>query len=328
MPINRSLPRSLFVIFLASVFPLVAACFPKDDNSSVPIRLGVLAFGTLNWEISVIRDAKLDKAHGVAIEPVPLAGADAGKIGLQGGRLDMIVGDWIWVARQRERGMSFVFRPYSTSHGALIVPGDSLIRGVADLKGRRLGIAGGGLDKNWLLLRALARKTDGLDLDRDMEKVFGAPPLLDQQLRQGKLDAVLIYWNYAAKLEAQGYRKILDGRGILQGLGIKADVPALGYIFREDWAKSNAATLAGFFAAADEAKNRICDSDEIWRKVIPLTRETNREIQAALRRQYCAGRVTAFGEAEREAAGEIFGLINGADSGAGLPEGVFWPRFP
>lgn len=313
--------------FILAVLTFFFGANPALAENPIPsLKIGVLAFGTLNWELAVIRDEGLDKKHRTAIETVPLASAEAGRIALQGGSVDMAVGDWIWVAAQRAQGLDFTFAPYSTSAGALMVPADSPIRSVADLKGKRLGIAGGGLDKNWLLLRALARKQQGLDLDQAVEKTFGAPPLLNQELQQGKLDAVLNYWNYAAKLEAQGYRKVLDGREIQRGLGIEADVPALGYIFHEGWAKSNEAALAGFFRAADEAKKLICDSDATWRKVAPLTQESDGKVQAALRQHYCAGRVGEFGAAERTAAGAIYALVRQTGEGKSdvLPTGVFW----
>ncbi|MGZ8215738.1 ABC transporter substrate-binding protein [Methylomagnum sp.] len=315
------------ILWLSSLANAAAPANPE-------IRIGTLAFGTLNWELAVIRDQGLDKAHGVSLSPVTLAGAEAGKIALQGNSVDMVVGDWIWVAQQRGQGMDFTFSPYSTSHGALMVPADSPIHGLADLKGKRLGIVGGGLDKNWLLLRALAEKTQGLNLDQAVEKTFGAPPLLNQALLGGKLDAVLNYWNYAAKLEAQGYRRVLDGRAILRGLGIETDVPALGYIFREGWAKTHGEALSGFFAAANEAKRAICESDATWQKVAPLTQESDEKVRATLRRDYCAGRVTGFGEAGRKAAETIFSLINSIQAGragtkpAGFPDGVFWSTTP
>lgn len=290
------------------------------DASAPPIRIGVLAFGTLNWEITALRHEGLDKARGLNLETTTLASAEAGKIALQGGSVDMIVGDWIWVAKQRQQGLDFSFAPYSTNHGALMVPAQSPIQGVADLKGQRLGIAGGGLDKNWRLLRALAHKTQNLDLDQAAQKTFAAPPLLNQELRQGQLDAVLNYWNYAAQLEAAGYRRVLDGRDIARGLGIAADVPGLGYTFRESWAKTHTAELTRFLKAADEAKQLICTSDSVWKTVAPT--DADPPTQAILRRYYCEGRVVRFGAAEQQAAGEIFNLVEGKPTP--LPAGVFW----
>ncbi|MGX2039501.1 ABC transporter substrate-binding protein [Methylocaldum sp. MU1018] len=320
--------RNRIILSICLVLTTVGHAWAETADRK--IRIGMLAFGTLNWELAVIQDEKLDQAQGITVETTPLAGSEAGKIALRGGSVDLIVSDWIWVANQRGQGTDITFLPYSTNHGALIVPADSPIRGIADLEGKRLGIAGGGLDKNWLLLRALAQKEHGLDLDRSTDKVFGAPPLLNRQLQQGQLDAVLNYWNFAAKLEAQGYRRLLDGRGILQGLGINADVPSLGYVFREGWARSHETALLGFLKAADAAQKSICESDAVWRKVVPLTQETDERVQNNLRRHYCDGRVKSWGEAEKKAAAEIYALLHRSSAGqltgksGKLPEGVFW----
>ncbi|CAI8719317.1 ABC transporter substrate-binding protein [Methylocaldum szegediense] len=318
--------KSVIGLFVLLILIGPAQAAPSGST----IRIGMLAFGTLNWELAVIQEEGLDKAQGIAVETMPLASSEAGKIALQGGSVDLIVSDWIWVANQRGQNADVTFLPYSTSHGALVVPADSPIRNIGDLKGKRLGIAGGGLDKNWLLLRALAQKEYGLDLERSAEKVFGAPPLLNQQLQQGKLDAVLNYWNFAAKLEAQGYRRIIDGRGILQGLGIEDDVPSLGYVFREDWAKSHEDALSAFLKASDTAKKSICESDAVWRKIVPLTQETDERIQNHLRHHYCDGRIKNWGETEKKAAAEIYELLHryGGERLTGksgiLPDGVFW----
>ncbi len=317
-------------IVVSAFLALVSAGHISAETADSKIRIGMLAFGTLNWELAVIQEEKLDTAQRITIETTPLASAEAGKIALQGGSVDLIVSDWIWVANQRRQGAKVTFLPYSISHGALVVPADSPIRDIGDLKGKRLGVAGGGLDKNWLLLRALAQKKYGVDLDQSTDKVFGAPPLLNQQLQQGKLDATLNYWNFAAKLEAQGYRRVIDGRGLLQGLGIDADVASLGYVFREDWARSHEGTLSGFLKAADAAKKSICESDAVWQKVVPLTQEPDERVQNNLRRHYCDGRVKSWSETEKKAAAEIYELLHRYGEGrltgksGTLPEGVFW----
>jgi NitT/TauT family transport system substrate-binding protein len=44
------------------------------------------------------------------------------------------------------------------------------------LKGKKMGIAGGPLDKSWLLLVAYALDMDQIDLKTAITPVFGAPP--------------------------------------------------------------------------------------------------------------------------------------------------------
>jgi NitT/TauT family transport system substrate-binding protein len=296
------------------------------------IRVGALAFGTLNWELAVIKSQKLDTAHQIRIETTELASPEAGRIGLQGNSIDIMVSDWIWVARQRSQGQDYTFVPFSSSHGALMVAKESPIHDIADLADKRLGVAGGGMDKNWLLLKAVAQKTAALDLEQKSTVTFGAPPLLNQSLVQGQLDALLTYWNYAAMLEAQGYRQILDGRGIQVALGIKTDVPALGYVFRESWAKAHPNAVDGFMKATTEARKQICESDSVWKDISSLTEEKDTQVQSALRKHYCDGRIIAFGEKEIQSAQQIFGRIEplGEHPAGGdiqtLPNGVFWSK--
>ncbi len=160
------------------------------------VRVGVLKFGTVNWEIDTIRHYELDKANGIEIEVLPLAGNEATRIALLAGAVDIIVSDWLFVSRLRAEGLPLTFFPYSTSVGAIMVPPDSDIATLADLKGKTIGVAGGPLDKSWLMLRGLAQGKAGFDLAAETTQAFGAPPLLAEKLRQGELDAALNFWRY------------------------------------------------------------------------------------------------------------------------------------
>lgn len=314
-------------LFIALTLSLNLQAQPAPTS----IKIGSLAMGTLNWELAIIHSQGLDKTHNITLETQTLASPEASRIALQGNSVDIIVGDWIWVARQRLQGQDFTFVPFSSSHGALMAPANSTIHSIADLEGKKLGVAGGGLDKNWLLLKSAAQKNHQLDLKNKATITFGAPPLLNQELQSGKLDAVLNYWNHAAKLEALGFRQVLDGRQIQQALGIKTDVPALGYLFREGWAQHHEAGLKKFLNAASEARQKICESDSAWNEVAPLTQETNPAILTALRTHYCSGRVTAIDPGMTVAAQQIFNEVEHSandsdpnDNVARLPAGVFW----
>ncbi len=317
----------MLILALAALFPMLVPAAPSVGT----LKIGVLAFGTVNWELEAIRNEGLDKKYGLALEVQKLAGPDAGKIGLKADGLDLIATDWIWVASQNQAGADYRFIPYSTQAGALMAPSGTTIRTVADLKAKKIGVVGGPLDKNWILLKAYAKKEAGLDLEKAAEPVFAAPPLLNQQLAAGKLDALLNFWHYAAKLEAGGYLRVLDGRDVLKGLGVNQPLPNLGFVFKQSWAVANRPALDAFLKASAEARRLLCNNDAAWNKVAPLTQENDPKLQAVLRKEYCAGLVKRWGDEEMLAVAKIYAILRetgGAEltgKSGKLPEDIFWP---
>jgi NitT/TauT family transport system substrate-binding protein len=297
---NPTLIKILFFSLVLSSGP----AFPVDT-----LRIGVLALGTLEWEVEIIHSRKLDEKHGFLLQQRPLANAQAGKIALHSDAVDIIVSDWVWVSRQRNEGAKYTFSPYSTTSGALIVRADADINSVEDLAGKRIGIAGGELDKNWLLLIALAKKSNNIDLAGAVEKVYGAPPLLNEQLLQRKLDAVLTYWNHAARLEAKGSREILNGQSILSGLGIDLPLPMLGYVFRDGWAHEHQELIRNFLAASLEAKALLCESDLAWAAISDFMKADEPKTQNLFRMKYCEGRVKQWSDRQIADAATVFGLL-------------------
>jgi NitT/TauT family transport system substrate-binding protein len=279
------------------------------SSEKITIRLGVLAFGTVNWELAALTKSGLLDNASFQLEIQPVASPQAGKIALQSGAVDMIVSDWIWVSRMRATGSDFTFYPYSATSGALIVPANSSIKSVKDLQGKTLGIAGGELDKNWLLLQALAQQKYQLNLEKSVEKVYGAPPLLNQQIQRKRVDAIINYWHFSARLEAKGYQQIINGADILQGLDVKKEVPTLGYVFNHGWATKNKTSVNDFLLSTQQAKNQICQSDSLWQYIIPLTKTKDIATQNKLRQRYCDGRVKKWGKEEQLAAAKIYKIL-------------------
>src|SRR4030081_3536011 len=152
----------IFVRMLLAV-AVLAVTHAASSRAAETIRLAVQKTGTFAWELAVIRAHGLDRQANLRIEVSELASPEAGKVALRGGAADVIVSDWLWVPRERGLGAKLTFYPYSSALGAVMVPISSPIRTLADLKGRKLAVAGGPIDKSWLLLRA-SMKTEGSDL--------------------------------------------------------------------------------------------------------------------------------------------------------------------
>jgi NitT/TauT family transport system substrate-binding protein len=294
------------------------------------VRAGVLKFGTVSWELDVVKHHGLDRKEGFTLVVNEFAANDAANVAFMGDAVDVIVEDWLWVARQRAEGVAISFLPYSSAVGAVIARPDRGITRLGDLAGKKLGVAGGALDKSWLMLQALARR-QGLDLAAAASPVFGAPPLLSEKLVQGELDAALVYWPFAARLEARGLHRLIAIADVQEALGVPRTTPQLGYIFKESWGKSSPERVAAFARASRAAKAIMKESDAEWERLRPLTRAEDDATLVALRQRYREGIVASWGEAERQAATRLFAVLAelGGEKLVGkaksLPDGTFWP---
>ncbi len=304
---------------------LAAAGAPAGADS---LRVGLVSFGTAGWEIDTMRRHGLDHDLGVDLKTVELADPAAGEIALQAGGVDAIVTDWLWVSRQRHAGQHIVFIPHSTTLGEILVPADSPMTKLSDLPGKRFGVAGGPLDKSWLLLRAYSRQKLGGDIAETLQPHYAAPPLLSQELVKGRLDAVLTFWPFAARLDAQGFRRLASMQEVMQGLGFSTPVPMLGYAVSESWIAAHPDAAKRFLAALAQA-DTLLDQDAEWTALKPLTGAQDDATLAALRKRFMAGVVTdPSGSAA--AAAKLYALlaqVGGAGLTGGAPDiapGTFW----
>jgi NitT/TauT family transport system substrate-binding protein len=233
------------------------------------LRIGVQTTGTFAWQLDVIRRHHLAGRAGLDLKISEYASPDAGKLALNSGSVDLAVIDWLWVARARALGSKLLFYPYSSSVGSVMVKRDSPVQKLDDLKGRVLAIAGGPLDKSWLIVQAAALR-GGIDLKREATLEYGAPPLILQKMQQGEAEASLNFWNFCARLDANGYRRILDVRDAQAALGLKAPVAVIGYAFSEEFAARHKSMIDRFIEITQQADDIMLRSDEEWEALRPL----------------------------------------------------------
>ncbi len=298
---------------------------------SPALRLGILQFGTIQWVADVIRRHALDRKHGFTLDTVMLANIDAGRVSLMAGASDIVVSDWIFTAVQRASGTKLSFAPFSSSSGGIMTAAQSPIRSLADLRGRKLGVVGGPVDKSWLIVQAAGRATQNIDLATAATVVYGAPPLLGAKLKQGELDAVLTFWNFAAQLEAAGFRQAVSVAQCATALGISPRMSLIGFVFHEDWAKAHRATVDGFLAAVADAERLLAQSDAEWQTIRPLMNADTDALFTRLRDRFREGIAHEDTAGQTKAADKMFAVLHatGGSRATGgidtLPPGIFWP---
>lgn len=316
-----------YVAWFAALFFFIGAIAPAGAETAQPppVRVGTLKFGTVNWELDVMARHGLDRAHGFTLKTVDFAGKDGADIALQGGAVDIILTDWLWVAKRRAMGGDFTFAPHSHVTGGLMVRTDSGIKGIADLKGKKLGIGGGPADKSWIILRAYAQKAAGFDPATASTPVFAAPPLLNQTLTRGDIPAALNFWQYNARLDGAHFTELIKVEDMLPAVGLPDDMPLLGWVFSDQWAKAHPTILQGYLAAAAEARGILATSPAEWQTIRTMTGAKDDATLEKLRAAYARGIITAKeqqapADLTREAQ-RMVGLLTGLGDRAEVPPG-------
>lgn len=306
---------------------LATAALAQDDPPT--LKIAVQTSGTVNWEIQTILKHGLDEANGFTLEVMDVAGSPAGQIAFLGGEADIVVSDWIWVARQRAEGLDLTMLPYSKAVGGLMVAGDSPVRTLADLKGEQIGIAGGPVDKSWIILRALALQ-EGFDLAAETTQVFGAPPLVFSAGLTGEVAGVVNFWNFMAKQEAAGMRRLVSVAEASEALGLDPDVPLLGYVLRGEMVRDQPELVEGFAAASRAAKELLATDDAEWDALRPMMNADTDAEFVALRQGWRDGVPDAgpVDEAELAKLLSVMAKLGGEElvgRATELPAGVFAP---
>ena len=292
------------------------------------LRIAAQEAGTVNWELDTIEHYGLDDENGFAMEVQPVAAGPAGQVAFQGGAADVIVSDWIWVARQRAAGKDFVMLPYSKAVGGVMVPAESTARSLADLAGGKIGIAGGPVDKSWLILRAYAEQEYGLDLARGTEQVFGAPPLIFKAALDGDVDGAVNYWHFMAKMKAAGMRELISVADAASALGLDPETPLLGYVFKGEAVAADPDLARSFARASRAAKALLATDDAAWARLRPIMNVRSDAEFEALKAGYRDG-IPSDGPVDMAGAAALFALmarLGGEElvgSATELPAGVF-----
>ena len=310
--------KTLSSVLLGASLLFLPAAAPE---ASEPIRIGLLPGSAIAWELDVIRHNGLDAKYGISIEAVPQDNVDAARRSLATSAVDIISGDWFWVSRQRAADTYYVHVPFLTAAGAaMAAPGVEPGR-LADIGAIDSELGDGTLARQWLLIRALRNSDTGSSNPEELALS-----------RNGNVK--LVDWQAAARLEVDGYRRIVATDDAASFLGAEGRMPEIGYVFHEEWPRRNRQEAIGFVRASREAKRILKDSDAEWDRIRPLMDAGDDRVFELLKTRFREGIPTRTISDELADAEDIHIVLGplaaraGADLRAAISPGTFWRGHP
>lgn len=314
---------------MSGVWMGLSAFSPPAKEVDLALQEG----GTASWEIAAMQELKLDSRNEIKLKIRSVADSKAGQVALQAGKVDVILSDFIWASLQRDQGADFTIVPHSLAVGGLMVLPDSKVKSVADLNGATLAVAGGPVDKSYLMLQAYYNAQTGGDLTQDASTTFGAPPLVNEQLLGGQADASLNFWHFNARAAVAGATELISVQEIMQELGVSKTPPLLGWVFSEAYAAKEPEAIQRFLDASFQTKAALMTDDALWERIRPAMNVDDDALFLALRDAYRAGIVEGYSDADIQAAIEAYAVMakfGGADltgGSDGLADGTFWSGY-
>lgn len=280
---------------------LAGGALAQTSTTQTSINVGLQAGGTLSWVTFAIERYGLDRQLGFQLNATTYASKDATRVALRSGAAQVVVDDFLEVTLLRQKGfpVSAVY-PFSLLTGGVVVPQDSPIRTVADLRGKTLG-ATSLTDKTLLILRAYTRATAGFDVQDASKVVSVSSPLMEQFMNRGEIQAGIPFWHHNARMVSGGkFRQLISSGDLMQGLGLPRNVPLLYIVARTD---TDPATLRLFLKAVQLAEAKMKADAAFWPAMLDANLYVlpNRAQLPALRSQWAAGLPTRWTAADLNA---------------------------
>jgi NitT/TauT family transport system substrate-binding protein len=248
------------------------------------LRFAVIGSGGQTEVPFAIQRTGLDKKYGINIEIIDFAAPGQQYNMFRSGAADIAGGNFIDLLRQRKGGNAIrAIRGFQAYSNMFVVKPNAPIRQFADLRGKKVGTFGTTF-LDWLIARAAGKKAYDVDLQTDATLAPGTPPLLNQLLARGEVDATLQFSSLTLAPVARGEQRLLiDLPTLMQAAGFRSDLFYVVWMITEKWANANPAAARRLPAMLNEAYAALKSDDTLWPTLAQRINITEPSITAAYR---------------------------------------------
>jgi NitT/TauT family transport system substrate-binding protein len=252
-------------LLVLSLFFFLSLADARAEGDGGTVRLLYNEPGTNSFVPFVIKKFALDKKHGFVLAPIPTTTTQAAITSIQAGGADVATFGWNDVGRMIDNGIGVIGVAPFLRWGAdfIVVPTDSPIKTLADLKGKRVG-AGYKTALNWIVMRAVGEKMYGIDIEKEATPYEGSPTLLRGLIENGQLDATHIFNSIEPSMVATGkFRPLAKISDLVHMFGLP-DTPFLLYAFDTKYVTAKPDNVRAFVAAYEDAVKILRTDDAVW----------------------------------------------------------------
>lgn len=281
----RAFALSLLVILSVAV----SACGSSKDSSSTSstsestsagttstssgdnkIRVALIQAGTANLPFSVGDANGLFKKQGLDVKLVKSSIPFSQLPAALGKQFDIVLGSQPDLIKARAQGIDIVAisglqkDDPKDPGAALLVPGNSDIKSIKDLKGKTVG-APSVVGNNWTALQCWAEK-NGVG-PKDFRGLEAPVPQLPDLLKQGRFNSILVFEPIMSAAKANGARFV--GNAYKECFG-SPEYSAL-LLSQGSWAKSHAQQIQKFIAGMTAAREAMAQDPAAVRQLFIKT---------------------------------------------------------
>lgn len=210
----------------------------NSSNNLIKFKTGIVSGSAAAIQSLIIKKQGIDKKYGLDIEYVETQPGDIERE-LSEGKYNMGVSGILFPYTEAQKGVKLkVVFPVQRFGYDILVPSDSQVSKIQDLKGKKLGVlhkTTGAYTGTFLILKSL----EG-GLEKSVQLVFGSPQEILDDLNSGEIEAATVAYPFAASLLSTGkFKSIVKLEDLWREKEDNLPMPFVGMLAQEEWLSQN-----------------------------------------------------------------------------------------